>query len=78
MEKSFIKEAGSVLTNAKRFAFGFLILCDPVVYLLLFFFLRYEFQVLLFELFGQASQNPFVFEQFQGLDSSGRVPILSK
>lgn len=78
MEKSFIKEAGCILANTERFAFSFLILSDSVVNLLLFFFLGYEFKMLFLKLLRQASQDPFVFEQFQSLYSGGRVPMLLK
>jgi hypothetical protein len=43
MEKSFIKEAGSILANAERLAFRLLILGYSAVNLFLFFFVRNEF-----------------------------------
>ena len=61
MEKSFIKEAGSILADAERLAFGLLVFGYPAVNLLLFFFLCDEFQVLHLKLLRQSSQNPFVF-----------------
>jgi hypothetical protein len=78
MEKSFIKEASSILANTERLTFGLLILSNSVVNLLLFFFLSYELKMLFLELFRQASQNPFVLEQFQSLHSGSRVPMLLK
>ena len=76
MEKSFIKEPCSILANAERFAFHFLVLGYSAVYLLLFFLFCYEFQVLFLKLLRQSSYNPFIFEQIQCLCSGVWVPML--